>query len=298
MIFKILAVAGIHVGLGYYFSDVFPWYFQNSLHNPFYTFAWPFVALWVGADFVKSRKMFLTGGGDPTPRSSRACRGMGGRSGPALMAGKLTMSGWTMSGLLAIVFSCHLHWRGTFFAAVCLLLTSLISVLWISRAGHRCLSSLYGAFFFTLPLPYNSEILAALQLFTLRTSIKICGVVGYPLTSHGSLVLLKDGPVRIADACSGFQSLIVLIALAGLLSHLMKLNLAGRFLAIVSAIGSATGANILRVSLVLWIGSRSGVSTAMNFWHGLSAWLFYILALGCIWGVCAGLGGCRRVQFR
>lgn len=186
---------------------------------------------------------------------------------------------WTACAA-ALAWASIYIWRGPYFGMLAFLFSALLIVRWVSDRAAGWMDGGVCAVFFTLPFPYHAEILSLLQILTLRVSLWVSAAIGHPLTNEGSLIYLSDGPVRIAAACSGFQSLVVLVALAGMFGHLTKMSVARKALMLILAATMAIGFNILRVSAMLMVGDQWGLSTAMNFWHGLSGWLFYSLALG------------------
>ncbi len=255
----------LHAGLILFFRDVFVWYGLNSLKNPYYNFSLFYIGLWLAAQFILKIES---------------------RSADRPVAGLL---------LTCAAWSAYIIWKGPYISAVCFLSTSMLIMRWASPPACRRIDGLYTAVFLTLPFPCYVEVLSALQMFTLRESLALCRGFGWTFDHQGSLVFLRDGPVRIAAACSGFQSLVVFLALAGMLGCFLRLALPGKFLMLISALVIAIAFNIARVFAMLLVGNHWSVAAAEEFWHGVSAWLFYAGALGSMSGVGLWLRNRRRL---
>ncbi len=279
---RIAAAVAIHAGLIYFFRHSFVWYGLNSVKNPYYNFSLFFIGLWLVVQYLNKVVM---------PAQAGIQSNLDADWIPAF-AGMTKRADYPVIGLATGIaaWAAYIIWRGPYFALVCFLLTSLLTIRWASKSFSERIDGLYCAVFFTLPFPFYAELLSLLQIFTLRVSLIICRLSGLPLENEGSLVFLKDGPVRIAAACSGFQSLIVLFALAGMIAYFARLTFLRKFLMLLLSIAIAVGFNIARVSAMLAVGKIWDVSTAFQFWHGLSAWLFYALALGSM----AAVGMCLK----
>ncbi|OGH61412.1 MAG: hypothetical protein A3G34_05360 [Candidatus Lindowbacteria bacterium RIFCSPLOWO2_12_FULL_62_27] len=247
---KSLTAAALHLGLAVFFRNDFYWYGRNCVDNPYYDFSLFFVAGWWIAEKLRPPKQVPAGH-------------------PAWGA-----------ALAVVAWGCYLTWKGPYLGMASFLLTSILLLRFLTPGVSRRVDGLYCAVLFTMPFPFYAEFLSILQLFAQRASLGLMALMSAPLSHEGSLVHLKDGPVRVAAACSGFQSLIVLFAISALLAHLLELNFARKFMLIAFSIVSSIAFNVLRVTAMLGVGQAWGVDTAVKFWHGPSAWIFYLMALG------------------
>jgi exosortase len=100
----------------------------------------------------------------------------------------------------------------------------------------------------------------------------------------------------VAQACSGMSSLLSLLALAALLLYATRGPLMGRAAVLGGVLPVVVVANILRVTLVLLVADRLGQDAALGFFHGLSSFVLFGLALVGLFSL-SRIVGCKPAAF-
>ncbi len=132
---------------------------------------------------------------------------------------------------------------------------------------------------FMIPIPFISSISYHLQTITTHSSAAIAYLFGVPVIITGNQIEIPAASFTIGMACSGMSSLISLLALAAILAFLVNGSFWKRGILFLSAFPIAILANTLRVSSILLIANKWGSEAAMDFFHGFSSILFFLLAI-------------------
>ena len=111
---------------------------------------------------------------------------------------------------------------------------------------------------FMIPLPPGIfyRLTWPLQLFTARFSTEALRLVGYPVLLQGVYIDLPTVRVEVAEACSGFQSLIALGATGVLLASMTQDRWIDRVLLVAAVVPIAILSNAVRVTWIIAMGSR------------------------------------------
>jgi exosortase len=121
-------------------------------------------------------------------------------------------------------------------------------------------SIVFLAFMYPFPLPLSFPLSEMLQRMGAAASAFILRVVGIPAFTEGTIIVLRDSQVEVAEACSGIRILagccIVALGLILLTNHKTWL----KCLVVASAVPIAVGANIARITLTavlqVWLGQE------------------------------------------
>lgn len=95
-----------------------------------------------------------------------------------------------------------------------------------------------------------------LQLFTARFSTEALQILGYPVLLRGIYIDLPTVRVEVAEACSGFRSLIALAATGVLLAYMTQARPLNRLMLVAAVIPIAIIANAVRVTWIIVMGAR------------------------------------------
>lgn len=119
----------------------------------------------------------------------------------------------------------------------------------------------------------------ALQSFTASASAAAANLVGLPIIREG--LVLRGGAFAfvVAEACSGMNSLLSLLALTAVWIYLGHGRATKQALLIASVLPLVAAANTLRVLLVLEIAQQFGQDVASGFFHELSSLVLFGAAL-------------------
>ena len=140
----------------------------------------------------------------------------------------------------------------------------------------------------------------ALQEVTATGSAWLSSTLGLGVAREG-LALYSTSPESpfafvVAQACSGMNSLLSLLALAALWIYVTRGPLRGRAATMLSVLPLVVVANTARVTLVLFVASWWGQDAAIGFFHGLSSLVLFGLALGGLL-VVSRILGCKLAPF-
>jgi len=169
--------------------------------------------------------------------------------------------------------------------AVVPLLLGVVVYLWGWAAG-RVLAFPIGFLAFGLGLYRGllDSVGFAMQGVTATGAAALASAAGVGVVRDG-LVLRSSGFASsefafvVAQTCSGMSSLVSLLALAALWTHVAQGKLGARFAVLASVLPLVILANTMRVSLVLLIASSYGQEAALGFFHGASSLMLFGLAL-------------------
>jgi exosortase len=130
---------------------------------------------------------------------------------------------------------------------------------------------------FTLPLKKISTYGAYFLL----------GSFHLPVQVYGSILNVGGNELFIADACSGFRSIVTLLALGAVYAYFQKVVLWKKWVIFLSVIPVALIGNILRIALAGYMSDLLGEKIAMGFFHefsGIVLFAFTALTLAFISG--------------
>jgi len=141
-----------------------------------------------------------------------------------------------------------------------------------------------------IPLPQDllQRLTWPLQVFTAQFSTEVLRLAGYPVYVEGIYIDLPNVRLEVAEACSGFRSLVALGATGILLAHLTQQRWRERVLLVASVVPIAVLANAVRVTSNIALGIYEGT------YHTVSGWMVFVVATALLVGVSSALG--RRVR--
>ncbi len=137
-----------------------------------------------------------------------------------------------------------------------------------------------------VPLPQGllQRLTWPLQVFTAQFSTEVLQLLGYPVYLDGIYIDLPNVRLEVAEACSGFRSLVALTATGILLAHLSQERWRERVLLVASVVPIAILANAVRVTSNIALGIYEGT------YHTVSGWMVFVVATLMLLGVSSWLG--------
>jgi len=142
--------------------------------------------------------------------------------------------------------------------------------------------------FLAVMIPIPSGLLQRLtwplQVFTAQFSTEVLRLAGYPVYVEGIYIDLPNVRLEVAEACSGFRSLVALGATGILLAHLTQERWRERVLLVASVVPIAVLANAARVTSNIALGIYEGT------YHTVSGWMVFVVATAMLFGVSSALG--------
>jgi exosortase len=143
-------------------------------------------------------------------------------------------------------------------------------------------------FVFLVPMPaiFFYAITARLQDIAAAAGAAALDVLRVPILLDGNVIHLSRITLGVTEACSGIRSLITLIALGVAWAYLvLPPSWWLRMVLVASVVPITIAANAARIVLTGVVGQWFGVEYAEGFFHFLSGWLIFGLALVGLLGV-------------
>jgi exosortase len=143
--------------------------------------------------------------------------------------------------------------------------------------------------FLMVPLPQSivNTIAFPLQLVAAGMAVEALHLIGVPALLEGNIIHLANGPLFVAEACSGLRSLMALITLGVVFAYFFRRNLAERIVIVLSTIPIAIFVNAFRVALTGVLAHHFGPEAAGGVIHetqGLFTFaIAFVLLLGEAW---------------
>lgn len=111
-----------------------------------------------------------------------------------------------------------------------------------------------------------------LQIFTAWFSTEVLRAIGYPVLLSGIYIDLPSIRLEVAQACSGFRSLVAMGATGVLLAILTQDQLKDRIILVSAVLPIAILTNAIRVTaIIIW-------RIFAEPYHSLSGWLVFVVA--------------------
>ena len=186
-----------------------------------------------------------------------------------------------------------------------LMRSSLIAILaglvlfHFGSAMLRALAFPLGFFLFMVPMPaiFFYAMTARLQNLAAETGAWGLDLLGVPVLLDGNVIHLSRITLGVTEACSGIRSLITLVALGVAWAYLMLPRFWMQVVLVASVLPITIASNAGRIVMTGLVGRWFGIEYAEGFFHFVSGWLVFALALLCflaVHGVIRLLSG-RRV---
>lgn len=208
----------------------------------------------------------------------RARSRQGGLARPARRPGLLLLA----TGLIVWLVGRWQGWPTLVFASQWPVLIGLLAM----RQGWRSVGAMGFALcflLFALPVPPTmvSAVSEGLRVAVAEAVETLLFHVGYPISRQGTVLTVDTYKLVVADACSGWNTLLSLAALSMLYLREAGHRSGARIAAVAAAVlPLAVLANTLRVSALVLIVYHAGEAAGQGVLHGLTGILLFLFALG------------------
>jgi exosortase len=138
---------------------------------------------------------------------------------------------------------------------------------------------------FMVPPPALAIDMMTLPLRKISTygSYLLLKLAHLPVAVHGAILKVGEHELFIADACSGFRSIVTLLALGAIYAYSQDTSLKKKWIIFLSVLPLGIMGNIFRITLTGTISHFIGAKFAEGFFHSFSgAVLFVFTVLGLI----------------
>ncbi len=188
-------------------------------------------------------------------------------------------------GLMMFIFGWRLGY--TFIATL-----SLIPVLWGAARylyGSALVQSLsfpilYLLFLIPPPLGVLDAVTLPMRYGISAATEKILHLFGYPIERAGLLLKMGGNEIFMGAPCSGFRSLITMLALSVAYVYFVKGNSQKKLILSASAIPLALFGNLLRVITLCLITFYAGKEAEEKF-HYFSGGVIFLVMISCLMGL-------------
>lgn len=190
-------------------------------------------------------------------------------------------------GIALLAVGCALHVMGVYLfveaidcLGLLLCITGSILLIW----GRNMTMGIWPALLFLVfmfPLPFRIErmLSAPLQLYGAEQAAWYIQLFGIPAVAKGSLILMSEHKLGVAEACSGMRMLTVFFAISAAAIIVTRRNIWEKIVILVSAVPIALICNIGRIVATALAYHYLGEQTADLVFHDLSGWLMMPAAM-------------------
>jgi exosortase len=239
------------------YRSVFPSWASDLWNDPNYSHGLivPFVALWLA---YERRNDWIRLSPHPA------------RSALALILGGIVLL--LLGGLAAEVFVMRM--------SLLLLGTGLLAFVF-GYAYVRALALPLAFLLFMVPLPsiVLNEITLPLQFVASEMAVTFLHWLALPALREGNVIVLPNGALEVAEACSGVRSLISLGAMSVVVAVLTLRRPLLQGLLVASSVAIAVLTNGLRIAGTGVLAYVYNPTVAEGFFHGFSGWMVFVVAL-------------------
>ncbi len=198
------------------------------------------------------------------------------RSDRVSIAGSLVLA----AGIAVYIFS-RLNEFMFIEAASCVLLVWGIFLLRYTRASVAAVFFPLAYLIFIIPPPFIVVDGITMPLKTIAThgSYTLLKCVGLPVSLSGAILRVGSYDFFVAEACSGYRSMVTLLALGSLYAYLQKTTMVKKWIIFLSVIPLGIVGNIFRIFVTGCIGHFAGIQYAEGFFHEFSGGVVFLIAI-------------------
>ena len=150
----------------------------------------------------------------------------------------------------------------------------------IACLGKQVTRGLAFPLFYALFLiPAGEELVPPLQTLTARMSLFLLGLSGVPAHLDGIFITTPTGYFEVAEACSGVQFLIAMVAYGALVANLCFRSWKRRALFMAAAVLIPILANGVRAWATIFIAHHTTTDFAAGFDHIVFGWIFFAIVI-------------------
>lgn len=128
-------------------------------------------------------------------------------------------------------------------------------------------------------IPAGQELVPPLQTVTAEICMILLGLVGIPAHLEGIFITIPTGYFEVAEACSGVQFLIAMLAYGALVANVCFRSWRRRFLFMLAALAIPVLANGVRAWGTIYIAHRTSNEFAADFDHVVYGWVFFAVVI-------------------
>ncbi len=133
-----------------------------------------------------------------------------------------------------------------------------------------------------LLVPFGEELVPLLQTLTAKISLALLHLAGRTAEMEGVFITTRAGLFEVAEACSGVNFLVAMLAYAVFAAHLCFRSWRRRIAFVLLALASTILANALRAYGTMAAAEIWGIDTAGGIDHVFYGWIFFGLVIAAV----------------
>lgn len=179
--------------------------------------------------------------------------------------------GWLLGDAAGVALARHL-------GLVVMLQGSAIALL-----GPKVARALaFPIFYMLFMVPFGEELVPPLQTITAKMCMVLLDLVGIPAHIEGVFITTPNGYFEVAEACSGVNFLIAMIAFGALAANLCFASGLRRFAFMLLCIAVPVLANGIRAWGTIYISEFTSIAFAESFDHVVYGWVFFAIVMAIV----------------
>lgn len=190
---------------------------------------------------------------------------------PGLLLVAAGAAGWLLGDAGSVALARH--------AGLVLMLQGAV----VACLGKNVVRGLAFPIFYALFLiPAGEQLVPPLQTITADISMALLGLVGIPAHIEGIFITVPTGYFEVAEACSGVQFLIAMLAYGALVANVCFRSPKRRALFMLAAVAIPILANGVRAWGTIYIASFTSNDFAAGLDHVIYGWVFFALVIALV----------------
>lgn len=137
---------------------------------------------------------------------------------------------------------------------------------------------LFLIFMVPLPLVAIANISFKLKIFATQIATLLINKMGVTAVMEGSIIKTSHSYLIVEDPCSGFRSLIAMVALGALLAHFLNASRLKKGILFLSAVPIAICSNIIRITALSLISEAYGTKYIVGIFHFTMGVMVFVLS--------------------
>lgn len=162
------------------------------------------------------------------------------------------------------------------------------SILFLGGWTHlRLLSFPLAVLVLMIPIPalVFNKIALPLQFIASEFGEVVLRALHITVLRQGNIIVLSNGALEVAEACSGIRSLMSLFTLSVVYSYFAESRRVVQVLLLVSTVPIVIVTNGMRVALLGVTSAKYGPKVAEGVFHTVSGWVLFAMALACLFAL-------------
>ncbi len=144
---------------------------------------------------------------------------------------------------------------------------------------------LFPLFYMLFLVPVGEQLVPPLQMLTADMCMFLLALVGIPAHIDGIFITTPGGLFRVAEACSGIQFLVAMVAYGALVSNLCFKSWYRRAAFMALSVIVPIVANGLRAFGTIYIAEHTGIEFAASWDHVFYGWVFFAIVMAIVMAI-------------